>query len=292
MKKSEFIQIFNQEKALKLEIQRCRYCLGNVSLLKGKENNIRCTKKICRKSDILIKNEIFNNSPLLQEKIVEAVYMLLLGTKKTDITNLTDVSLKVIRKILIYLGKIAKENLNKKKIGGNKVIVEIDESKFGKRKYNRGHRVNGTWIIGGVERTTERKIFLAAIEKRNRKNINSIIEKNIIQGSIIYTDCWRGYSDLQKKFVHNTVNHSIGFKNHLTGVHTNTIEGTWFAIKSFIKKNNFSGRYLEYYLNLFVYFRNEGNNAYRALIKRLINYFFLFSFIFFCSISKGKKKII
>ena len=39
-------------------------------------------------------------------------------------------------------------------IGGDGVIVEIDESKFGKRKYNnRGHRVEGVWVVGGVEIT-------------------------------------------------------------------------------------------------------------------------------------------
>lgn len=31
-------------------------------------------------------------------------------------------------------------------IGGVGKIVEIDESKFGKRKYNRGHYVEGTWV--------------------------------------------------------------------------------------------------------------------------------------------------
>ena len=41
---------------------------------------------------------------------------------------------------------------NSQKIGGPDKIVEIDESKFGKRKYLRGHRVQGQWIFGGVER--------------------------------------------------------------------------------------------------------------------------------------------
>ena len=41
---------------------------------------------------------------------------------------------------------------NSQKIGGPDKIVEIDESKFCKRKYHRGHRVQGQWIFGGVER--------------------------------------------------------------------------------------------------------------------------------------------
>lgn len=31
-------------------------------------------------------------------------------------------------------------------IGGENKIVEIDESKFGRRKYNRGHHVEGQWV--------------------------------------------------------------------------------------------------------------------------------------------------
>lgn len=34
-------------------------------------------------------------------------------------------------------------------IGGPGVRVQIDESKFGKRKYHRGHHVDGVWVFGG-----------------------------------------------------------------------------------------------------------------------------------------------
>lgn len=40
-----------------------------------------------------------------------------------------------------------------REIGGRNKIVELDESKIGKRKYNRGQKVEGAWVIGGIERS-------------------------------------------------------------------------------------------------------------------------------------------
>ena len=39
-------------------------------------------------------------------------------------------------------------------IDGPGIEVEIDESKFGRRKYNRGRWQEGHWVFGGIERTT------------------------------------------------------------------------------------------------------------------------------------------
>ena len=38
------------------------------------------------------------------------------------------------------------------KIGGMGIVVEIDESKLAKRKYNFGQSVKGGWIFGGREK--------------------------------------------------------------------------------------------------------------------------------------------
>ena len=59
------------------------------------------------------------------------------------------------------------------KISGVGMTVEIDESKFGKRKYQRGRLIEGQWVLGGgggICRKT-REIFLVALpeNKRNRQ---------------------------------------------------------------------------------------------------------------------------
>ena len=36
---------------------------------------------------------------------------------------------------------------NSELVGGEGKVVQIDESKFGKRKYHRGHRVEGQWVL-------------------------------------------------------------------------------------------------------------------------------------------------
>ncbi len=54
---------------------------------------------------------------------------------------------------------------NKQQLGGHGVEVEIDESKFGRRKYYRGHYVDGQWVFGMFERRTGR-VAMVPIEKR------------------------------------------------------------------------------------------------------------------------------
>ena len=46
---------------------------------------------------------------------------------------------------------MAEEITTTPKIGGPGRIVEVDEAKFGKRKYQRGRIVQGSWVLGGVE---------------------------------------------------------------------------------------------------------------------------------------------
>ncbi|CAG0886250.1 unnamed protein product [Darwinula stevensoni] len=101
--------------------------------------------------------------------------------------------------------------------------------KFGRRKYHRGHHVEGLWGFGGVERGTGR-CFHVPVKERNSETLFRLIRIWVCPGTLIMTDCWAAY-DISKSqpFKHLTVNHKLEFVNQSTDppTHTNTIEGMW-----------------------------------------------------------------
>jgi transposase-like protein len=119
------------------------------------------------------------------------------------------------------------------KIGGLNKTVEIDESKFGRRKYRRGHPVKGQWMFCGVESESGRT-FLVPVPDRTADTQTNVIRACIEPGTTITSDCWAAYRDIGSLvYTHRTVKHSIAFVNLDTGVHT-TIECTWRHMKAFL----------------------------------------------------------
>ena len=49
---------------------------------------------------------------------------------------------------------------------GNGVEAEIDENKFRKRKYHKGHIVEGQWVFGGCEKYNKSKIFMIPVSEK------------------------------------------------------------------------------------------------------------------------------
>ena len=135
-------------------------------------------------------------------------------------------------------------------IGGVGVRVQIDESKVGKRKYNKGHRVEGQWVFAGIEEES-RKCFMVTVEKRDHETLLPLIQKWIKPGTTIVSDGWRSYNILNTLgYEHLVVNHSIEFVNP-DGDHTNKIEGHWRLLKASLppfgaRKFLFSGYLAEF----------------------------------------------
>ena len=129
--------------------------------------------------------------------------------------------------------RIAEDVTTKTKIGGVGTVVEVDESKFGKRKYHYGRMVEGTWVLGGIQRGTN-WCFLTPCpgNLRDEATLLRLIQQFVLPGTTIITDGWKSYINLGLHgYVHTDVNHSEDFVNPATGAHTNLIEGTWTHAK-------------------------------------------------------------
>ena len=123
----------------------CETC-GNVAQIRVKGSVYhRCTFKLCRKEQSVFHNTLLSNSKLKPIKVLEIIKCWLSKLSLSLIAEFVGTSRKTVSKILLRLKKLTGKKYIESLpvIGGPGIIVEIDESKFGKRKYHRGHRVDG-----------------------------------------------------------------------------------------------------------------------------------------------------
>lgn len=114
-------------------------------------------------------------------------------------------------------------------IGGISATVEIDESKFSKMKGK--ENMNELWVLGGIERGTN-KCFFRVVLRRTKDCLLAVIKERTLLGSIINSDSWKEYDMLNvENFEHLRVNHSSQYLCPETGTHSNTIEAMWSRIK-------------------------------------------------------------
>ena len=77
----------------------------------------------------------------------------------------------------------------KNKIGGPGLTVEVDESAFGRK----GRKIRTRWLVGGFCRETK-EIFLVHVPNRKAYTLRRVLYTHIHSGSIVLTDCWKGYN--------------------------------------------------------------------------------------------------
>jgi transposase-like protein len=248
----------------------CEYCSGRMSI---NRLQARCTTKSCRRKVSCLKDGFFSKSRLPVHDTLLLAYLWLTGDSYSSALAKTTHSTHTIVDYYSYFRQLVADSLNDEDwtIGGEDIIIEIDESKFGKRKHNRGKRIEGAWVIGGIERTAERKFFVQVVENRNRETIIDVLSKHILPGSIVHTDCWKGYIgiDEQLPIEHRTVNHKEGFVDGDTGVHTNTIEGKWAGLKRRITLRGRVKETLPDYLFEQIWRKRNENRLWAAFVAAL-----------------------
>eukprot|EP00731_Ephydatia_muelleri_P030038 Em0021g561a len=181
-----------QRHKLLAERKSCPKCGREMHLVKRKavnkeEMGWRCPRKGCRLEVALRSGTFFEGSKLGIEKIMRMVYLWSVKTPLVKMKEEIEVAAQTAVDWYNFICDVYAQYFihHPTIIGGLGVEVEIDESKFGKRKYNRGRQ-------------------------------------HIRPGSIIYSDEWKAYSRITATtgMSHETVNHSLHFVDPATGAHT------------------------------------------------------------------------
>ena len=150
-------------------------------------------------------------------------------------------------------------------------MVQIDESKVGKRKYHWGHRVTRQWVFDGIKEDA-RRCFLVAVEDRSEATPLPIIKDWIVLGMLIVSDCSKSYHILVKHgYSHKlwTIQRSLLMKmDNYTQCNTNIMEGHWQQMK--ISFSVFSTRKASYSFYLGEFIWRHANTSWNWLTSHWV----------------------
>ena len=235
----------------------------------------RCPKKGCKKFAHQRVGSFFEGSNLPLTELVEFLYFWAEGLQTTHFLHLNlRWAASTITDWKNFLRDLCVERYlaNPEPIGGHGHVVEIDESKFGKRKYHRGRQLSGQWVFGGIDRETK-DVFMVCVDDRSAATLIPLIEQYIKPGTTILSDEWASYHQIPPaSYAHLTVNHSINFVVPGTNIHTQTIESTWGqAKKKFRNSMTTNPELLDTYLAEYCWKKQHSDSPFHNLIVEIRN---------------------
>lgn len=262
------------------------FCLtcGATMVLTKKERNINSFVWRCRKRTAvdahdtergILKDSFFEDARIPLRRLVMLIYEFGYETPVERASKKIGISLHTTIRWFKKVRRLFSKKISQSQFlfGGETSIVQIDESKFLKLKNNRGNPTGNMnlklWAFGMYD-TQYKYVFLKLVTNRKQETLFPIIRNNVLPNSEIWSDEFAPYTGgpnypynmpsplaLLGPYTHKVVNHSVCFKDPLTGVHTNAIEGCWSgAKKKFKSMNGTTETELQSYIDEFVCRKN------------------------------------
>lgn len=264
---------------------KCTFCESKqVKTIKTEQGRYSC--KNCNKSFSVIVGTIFEETRLPLPKWFQIITLMLnakSGISAKEIQRNLGITYKsaYYACMRIRIGMLMEDT----KLNG---IIEMDESYFGgvARSINktiednqisvarttnkRGRGTNKISVVGMVQR--KGMVVTKVIEKLTKRNLLAMLKRYAkSDNSILITDGFKSYAELEKYIDRLVINHSKQYSKGI--VHVNTIEGYWSYVKNGIKGSfkAVSKKYLPIYLVEFEYKYNTRNFRGNHLEKYLKN---------------------
>jgi len=278
---AEAAEDFLQEKGIFNILECCEQCGEQVTCSPNKKKIIRCGRRSCihqhgsRFSRSVTEGTFFMGCRIPMNEMLHFLWLFVCGCTHSFMCSHFGWSSATVTNWLLFVRQLIGEMvmLHHDGIGGPGIVVEIDESKFGKRKCNKGHRVDGVWVFGGVERTPERRCFMVKVPNRNRTTLYHLIRTHILPGSLIKSDKFKACFTIEQidgyYYEHEMVNHSETHVDPITGCHTNTIEGTWNGVKCNVPVRKRTWHHVQNCLHEFVWRRQNAGRLWEAMLDAL-----------------------
>ena len=109
---------------------------------------------------------------------------------------------------------------------------------------------------------------MQVVAQRDAATLLPLIQQFTKPGTEVWSDEWSAYHNvgtLPNVSTHQTVNHSLHFKDPVTGVHTEHIESYWNRVKTKLKRMKGCHRHqLPSYLDEFMWFERHGSTVRQA----------------------------
>lgn len=245
--KFELIEWLAKRRLIK-NTAKCDNCDNFMRIMKNKNTKLGylwTCKRPCRNLKSILYDSFFSESKLGPAIILN--YMYLWTIQSTQEQNCLELNInkntavewsKDIREICMVRMIDETETIGGLDENQNPIVVEIDESIFFKRKYNRGRLRSAQWVFGAVERNSK-KCFLVPVENRTKETLLEIIRQRIRPGTRIISDGWRAYRDLVNdgNYEYSFVIHEDNFVSpNDPSIHTQNIENLWLHAKRLLRK--------------------------------------------------------
>ena len=228
----------------------------------------KCSDKDCHKKFTVRVGTVFENSKISFRIWFAAIYLCTAHKKGISSVQLA-IDLGITQKTAWFVLHRVREMLRDKapQMLGKDKMVEADEAYIGAKEKNKHYNKRRSsknpdltnegelykakkTVIGIIER--DGKVVLKYVPSATKENMLTFIHKHVPKGSKIYTDEFRAYKQLNKRYSHATVQHAL--QVYVAGdVHTNTIENFWSVLKRGLYGiyHQVSDKHLERYLNEF-----------------------------------------
>lgn len=161
----------------------------------------RCLNKDCNgysKYHSIRKGSVLDEFTVPLNLFLEIVWLWFINNTHNQIKASTGVSVACLSKVLGFLRqRCGRYNAaNPLKLGGEDIVVQIDESLFRhKQKYHVGRQpVNEIWVFGLADTSfSPSKVVFMVVQQRNVETLLPLIRDTCLPGTEIHSDGWAAY---------------------------------------------------------------------------------------------------